>query len=127
MRYNIDTKENFDIITPINDTFNQELAVEINQFIQNSIEKQRSVIIDFTSINSIEETNTQHIIDWHHEMYNADLSFVLCTLSESVKNILLNMEDAAILNITPKQIEAIDIVAMEGLERELMGDDDFDF
>ena len=127
MKYNIDTKENFDIITPINDRFNQELAVEINQFIQNSIEKQRSVIIDFTSINSRDEVHSQNIIDWHHEMYNADLSFVLCTLSESVKNILLNIEDAAILNMTPKQIEAIDIVSMEGLERELMNGEDFDF
>jgi len=127
MKYNIDTKENFDIITPINELFDQDLAVDINQFIQNSIEKQRSVIIDFTSINSIEETNTQHIIDWHHEMYNADLSFVLCTLSESVKNILLNIEDANILNSTPKLIEAIDIVSMEGLERELMNGEDFDF
>ena len=127
MRYNIDTKENFDIITPINDTFNQELAVEINQFIQNSIEKQRSVIIDFTSINSIEETNTQHIIDWHHEMYDSNLSFALCGMNDDVKKTLLENIESDILNITPKQIEAIDIVAMEGLERELMGDDDFDF
>jgi hypothetical protein len=29
--------------------------------------------------------------------------------------------------MTPKQIEAIDIVAMEGLERELMNGEDFDF
>ena len=127
MKYNIDTKENFDIITPINDTFNQELAVEINQFIQNSIEKQRSVIIDFTSINSIEETNTQHIIDWHHEMYDSNLSFALCGMNDDVKKTLLENIESDILNITPKQIEAIDIVAMEGLERELMGDDDFDF
>jgi hypothetical protein len=37
MKYNIDTKENFDIITPINDLFDQNLAEEIQQFLSASI------------------------------------------------------------------------------------------
>jgi anti-anti-sigma regulatory factor len=127
MKYNIDTKENFDIITPINDLFDQNLAEEIQQFLSASILKNRSAIIDFSSIQSIENNLNQIIIDWHHKMYDSNLSFALCEMNDEVKKSMQENEESDILNITPKQIEAIDIVAMEGLERELLGDEDFDF
>jgi anti-anti-sigma regulatory factor len=127
MKYNIDTKENFDIITPINDLFDQDLAEEIQQFLSASILKNRSAIIDFSSIQSIENNLNQTIIDWHHKMYDSNLSFALCEMNDEVKKSMQENEESDILNITPKQIEAIDIVAMEGLERELLGDEDFDF
>jgi len=127
MKYNIDTKENFDIITPINDLFNQDLAEEIQQFLSASILKNRSAIIDFSSIQSIENNLNQTIIDWHHKMYDSNLSFALCEMNDEVKKSMQENNESDILNITPKQIEAIDIVAMEGLERELLGDEDFDF
>ena len=127
MKYNIDTKENFDIITPINDLFNQDLAEEIQQFLSASILKNRSAIIDFSSIQSIENNLNQTIIDWHHKMYDSNLSFALCEMNDEVKKSMQENDEFDILNITPKQIEAIDIVAMEGLERELLGDEDFDF
>ena len=127
MKYNIDTKENFDIITPINDLFDQNLAEEIQQFLSASILKKRSAIIDFSSIQSIENNLNQIIIDWHHKMYDSNLSFALCEMNDEVKKSMQENDESDILNITPKQIEAIDIVAMEGLERELLGDEDFDF
>jgi anti-anti-sigma regulatory factor len=127
MKYNIDTKENFDIITPINDLFDQDLAEKIQQFLSASILKNRSAIIDFSSIQSIENNLNQIIIDWHHKMYDSNLSFALCEMNDEVKKSMQENEESNILNITPKQIEAIDIVAMEGLERELLGDEDFDF
>jgi anti-anti-sigma regulatory factor len=127
MKYNIDTKENFDIITPINELFDQDLAEKIQQFLSASILKNRSAIIDFSSIQSIENNLNQTIIDWHHKMYDSNLSFALCEMNDEVKKSMQENEEFDILNITPKQIEAIDIVAMEGLERELLGDEDFDF
>jgi anti-anti-sigma regulatory factor len=127
MKYNIDTKENFDIITPINDLFDQDLAEKIQQFLSASILKNRSAIIDFSSIQSIENNLNQTIIDWHHKMYDSNLSFALCEMNDEVKKSMQENDEFDILNITPKQIEAIDIVAMEGLERELLGDEDFDF
>jgi len=127
MKYNINTKENFDIITPINDLFDQNLAEEIQEFLSASILKNRSAIIDFSSIQSIENNLNQTIIDWHHKMYDSNLSFALCEMNDEIKKSMQENEESDILNITPKQIEAIDIVAMEGLERELLGDEDFDF
>jgi anti-anti-sigma regulatory factor len=127
MKYNIDTKENFDIITPINELFDQDLAEKIQQFLSASILKNRSAIIDFSSIQSIENNLNQTIIDWHHKMYDSNLSFALCEMNDEVKKSMQENDEFDILNITPKQIEAIDIVAMEGLERELLGDEDFDF
>ena len=127
MKYNIDTKENFDILTPQIDTFSHDLAEEITFFIQKNIQNKRSVIIDFSSIKSIEESSLLNIVNWHHELYNDDLSFSICNLNENIKNELMHLESADILNIAPKLIEAIDIVSMENLERELLGGDDLDF
>jgi hypothetical protein len=60
-------------------------------------------------------------------MYDSNLSFALCEMSDDVKKTLLENIESDILNMTPKQIEAIDIVSMEGLERELINGEDFDF
>ena len=45
MKYIIDTKENFDIITPINDTFNKELEEKLHSFLSTSSLKKRIAII----------------------------------------------------------------------------------
>jgi anti-anti-sigma regulatory factor len=121
MNYKIDTKENFDIITPqiamLTSTLTDELSILINK----SREHDKSVIIDFTQVNEIPEEFVDLLTQTHETMYLDNFSFVLCQVGGNLKQQLQEADLEDSLNIAPTLIEAIDIVSMEVLERELLG------
>jgi len=59
--------------------------------------------------------------------YENNTSFVICGLSNSLQDTLDLTEYAEIMNITPTESEAWDIVQMEEIERELLDSDDMEF
>ncbi len=122
MNYTIETKENFDIISPTQSEFNSQMAEEIKGLVNNALAKKRSLIINLQEVASATK-DVCVLYQFHQNLYQENLSFVLCHVAANLKNELQKNELVEELNITPKLIEAIDIVSMEGLERELMGDD----
>ena len=61
------------------------------------------------------------------QFYDNNASFVICALSEALLNGLEAANYAEIMNITPTETEAWDIVQMEEIERELLDSDDMEF
>ncbi|MEL4411465.1 hypothetical protein, partial [Shewanella algae] len=59
--------------------------------------------------------------------YDANASFVICELKPAVEDNLEQWELLDILNVTPTESEAWDIVQMEEIERELLDSDDIEF
>jgi len=122
MNYTIETKENFDIISPTQSEFNSQMAEEIKGLVNNALAKKRSLILNLKEVTST-TNDISELSNFHHNLYQENLSFVLCHVAASLKNELQQHELLEELNITPTLIEAIDIVSMEGLERELLGED----
>jgi hypothetical protein len=52
---------------------------------------------------------------------------VVCALSDHLQDILDKSDYAELLNMTPTESEAWDIVQMEEIERELLDSDDMEF
>ena len=121
MNYKIDTKENFDIITPQIAMLNSTLTDELSKLINKSREDDKSVIIDFSQVNEIPEEFVDFLTQTHETMYLDNFSFVLCQVGGILKQQLQEADLEDSLNIAPTLIEAIDIVSMEVLERELLG------
>jgi anti-anti-sigma regulatory factor len=64
----------------------------------------------------------------HQEVfYDNNTSFVLCCLSDDLQNALDLTDYSEIMNLTPTETEAWDIVQMEEIERELLDSDDMEF
>ena len=53
----------------------------------------------------------------------SDVSFVICSLQPAVQQLLDKKELLEVMNTTPSESEAWDIVQMEEIERELLGDE----
>lgn len=121
MNYKIDTKENFDIITPQIAMLTSTLTDELSKLINKSREHDKSVIIDFTLVNEIHTEFLDFLAQTHETMYLDNLSFVLCQVGGNLKQQLQEADLEDSLNVAPTLIEAIDIVSMEVLERELLG------
>lgn len=124
MRYKIDTRTDFDIITPLYAKMDPILTDQLNDLIDDSIEHNRSLVLDFIHIEELSEDDAKAFESMHHEMYQHHLSFVLCHVNATCRQQIARLELEHVFNVTPTQIEAIDIVSMEGLERMLLGEDE---
>jgi hypothetical protein len=105
MLFKIDTKNNFDILTPQMSRFQTKMAEELITLCVQLQKNDKSAIVDFVNIETLEENCIPMIEQLQTEFYQNNLS-----------------QFPQELNCTPTLIEAIDIISMEGLERELMND-----
>ena len=123
MNFKIDTREKFTIITPVSDFSYDNLTAELEELI-NSYRKSRThLVINFKNVHSINEQTIEQIAALQQQFYEENLSFVLCELQSPVQSLVEKLELDDIMNITPSETEAWDIVQMEDIERELMDED----
>jgi hypothetical protein len=117
MFYKIDTKENFDIITPQMSQFNYNMAEELITLCAQLQINDKSAIVDFMPIETVDDETIPIVEQVHTQFYENNLSFAIGSVKPIIKS-----KFSQNVNCTPTLIEAIDIISMEGLERELMND-----
>ncbi|MBV9987335.1 MAG: hypothetical protein JO301_06630 [Chitinophagaceae bacterium] len=59
--------------------------------------------------------------------YENNASFVICCMQQPVEEAFARLDLLDLLNTTPTESEAWDIVQMEEIERELLDGDDIEF
>ena len=123
MNFKIDTREKFTVITPLSDFLYDNLTAEFLKLSHSFIEKRINLVINFKNVNTINEHLIEQIAALQEEFYQKNLSFVLCDIRKNVLNVITELELDEILNIAPSETEAWDIVQMEEVERELLGDE----
>ncbi len=99
--------------------FTPEMAEKLTTMCQELREQGRSVIVDAHEIVDIAPGALDKLEDWQTEAYNKNTSWAMARLKKSLYPKNSDIE----LNLTPSLEEAIDLVAMEIIERELLGDD----
>ena len=128
MKFKIDTKEKFTVVTPIEPHFADNVAADLDVLCTNILEKDvKSTILNLANITSIDDNSCDAITQWQQSFYEANASFVICEMSAEIEAVFDKLELTDVLNITPTESEAWDIVQMEEIERELLDGDDFEF
>ena len=82
------------------------------------------MVLNLTAVKEIEKEACHKLAAVQQSFYDKDCSFVVCCLQPSVEAILEQEELMEIMNITPTESEAWDILQMEEIERELLNDFD---
>jgi anti-anti-sigma regulatory factor len=82
----------------------------------------KSLILNISNLVNIDEEFGQTLVKLSSRFYSEKKSFVICNMSEPVKNLLSKLDLLNQLNTTPTESEAWDIVQMEEIERELDAD-----
>ncbi len=123
MQFKIDTKENYSILSPENPQLDANLAENIFQYVQNSIsDAPQNYILQLDAVQEAptEAFDTLRLL--HETLYGENCSFVVTgvqpTLMQAMKTNELHHE----INITPSMQEAIDIINMEILERDIFNE-----
>lgn len=84
-------------------------------------------MLNLSEVAGIEEGAAGILAELQQTFYDNHASFVICCLQPSVEESLEKLELLELLNITPTESEAWDIVQMEEIERELLDGDDMEF
>lgn len=124
MNVKIDTKEKFHVLTPMETTLSENMTVEISQLLLSCREKEvKNVILNLGQVTSMSEQMAQAILKLQQEFYEQQVSLVICEMKPELEEFLDKIEILDILNYTPTESEAWDIVQMEEIERELFEDE----
>ena len=75
----------------------------------------------------MDDAAAETLVKLQQSFYEQNASFVVCSLQPAVEESLDKTGLLELMNITPTETEAWDIIQMEEIERELMDDDDPEF
>jgi len=131
MLFKIDTKEKFHAITVNETTFTADMAAELTDlllpYLQNDAQLSenhvKNIILNLKELQTIDEQAAEKLVKLQQIFYENHASFVICELREPAEKMLDSLNFLEIMNITPTESEAWDIVQMEEIERELMDGD----
>ena len=128
MHYKIDTKEKFTVLSLLDPNLSSNLVPELNDLIKKlGTNSPKNLVLNLEGVKGW-DLSIMELLAQHQEVfYDNNTSFVLCCLSEDLQTSLDSTEFGEVMNLTPTETEAWDIVQMEEIERELLDSDDMEF
>ena len=120
MNFKIDTKEKFSVLTPVESQMSDILTEELIKSAKELLHQdKRNIVLNLKNVTHIDEAAATHLVALQQSFYENNTSFVICEMQPSVEAELEDLELFEIMNVTPTESEAWDIVQMEEIEREL--------
>ena len=127
MEVKIDTREKFHVIRIIEPRLAANMTAELDKklslILQNDV---KNAILNLKDIEMLDNAAGEWLAKTQQKFYENNASFVICEMSKGTEDILDELDLLELLNTTPTESEASDIVQMEEIERELLdGEPDF--
>ena len=120
MNVKTDTKEKFTVITPFEENLSVNMTGELGQMLLTYLQKDiPHVVLNLSQVKTMDDKIGEILAETQQKFYENDCSFVICNLQPGVEASLDKQELLEIMNVTPTESEAWDIVQMEEIEREL--------
>jgi anti-anti-sigma factor len=121
MEVKIDTREKFHAITIQEPSLAANMTEKLENcllpFLQSDV---KNVVLNLRDIQIIDNAAAERLVRLQQLFYENNASFVICELQQGVEEKLDKENLLELINVTPTESEAWDIVQMEEIERELM-------
>ena len=125
MEVKTDTKEKFHVIRVETPEMSADMAAALDRQLQELLkDSTRNVVLNLSSVKTITEEAAEKIVRTQQKFYESGASFVVYELPQAMEDFLDEKSLLEIMNVTPTESEAYDIVQMEEIERELLDDDE---
>ncbi len=126
MNVKTDTKEKFHAITVLDPVLSASMTDQLSEcllpYLQNDV---KSLVLILKNVTELDSLAAEKLVMIQQKFYETSASFVICELQKPVEDFLDNNNLLEMMNVTPTESEAWDIVQMEEIERELMDDGEF--
>ena len=124
MNVKIDTKEKFHVISILETIIHANMTEDMMQMFNNYTQKDvKNIILNLKGVSKLEDGIGELLLVEQQKAYENGRSFVICEMEPEVEKVLDEKEILELMNTTPTESEAWDIVQMEEIERELLGDE----
>ncbi len=125
MNVKTDTKEKFHAITvagpSLSATMTDKLGECLLPYLQNDV---KNLVLKLNEIDSIDISAGEKLVYIQQKFYENNASFVICELQKPVEEFLDKNDLLEMMNVTPTESEAWDIVQMEEIEREFLNEEE---
>jgi anti-anti-sigma regulatory factor len=124
MEFKIDTRDSYVRIAPIGEHLSVNMAAMIEEKAAQLAESSPgNALIDLSACQSADEAAFEALASWHESSYSEGRSLVFTGLQPAVMDAIKEAQLDGAINIAPTEIEGIDIISMEIIERELFDEE----
>ncbi|MCB0698781.1 MAG: STAS domain-containing protein [Chitinophagales bacterium] len=124
MEFKYDTKPTYIVITPAGTHIDANMTASLRQNLQKTTgEGNDNYIIDLQNCSSADNSSLAQFVHMHNECYENGRSLVFTAVQDAVLQALKEGDIADEINIAPTMQEAVDIISMEILERDLLSEE----
>lgn len=121
MEVKTDTKEKFHVISVETDHLSANMTDELSRRLTPYLQQDnKNIVLKLTNVKSMDEEAAEGLVKTQQSFYENGASFVICELSGELEAYLDSNDLLELMNVTPTESEAWDIVQMEEIERELL-------
>lgn len=125
MQVKIDTREKFHAITILEPALAANMTEDLENTLLPILETNvKNVVLILKDISDVEEAAADSLVKTQQTFYDNSASFVICELNPAVEQYLEDNGFLELMNVTPTESEAWDIVQLEEIERELLNGPD---
>jgi anti-anti-sigma regulatory factor len=121
MLVKIDTRQKFHVITLNSPALSANMTAEISDcllpLLQNEV---KNVVFSLQGLESIDEASAENLVKLQQYFYENNASLVFCEIPKPIESLLDEKGLLELMNATPTESEAWDIVQMEEIEREFL-------
>ena len=125
MQVKIDTREKFHAITILEAVLAANMTEDLDRCLLPILEKDvKNVVLILKDIQKVDDAAAEALVRIQMAFYDNGASFVICELSPAVEKGLEDNGLLELMNVTPTESEAWDIIHLEEIERELLNGPD---
>jgi anti-anti-sigma factor len=120
MEVKTSTKEKYHVISVVAGQLSANLTEELcNSLLRYRETETKNIVLNLKNV-FLDEEGAERLVKTQQQFYESGASFVICELSPELQRFLDSKNLLELMNVTPTESEAGDIVQMEEIERELL-------
>lgn len=120
MKFTVDKHEKY-VLIKLNETkLNSLISPQLkSEFILTNTEGQRNIILDLSAVKYSDSSGLSSLLVGHRICKNAEGTFIISGINDNIMRLITISQLENVLTIVPTVEEAIDLVFMEEIEKEL--------
>lgn len=120
MKFSIDKHEKYVLIKLNESKLNSLISPQLkSEFILINTEGLRNIILDLSAVKYSDSSGLSSLLVGHRLCKNSEGSFIITGLNENITRLVTISQLENVLSIVPTVEEAIDLIFMEEIEKEL--------
>lgn len=120
MKFTVDKHEKYILIKLNESKLNSLVSPQLkSELILKNTEGQRNIVLDMSNVKYADSSGLSSLLVGHRLCKNAEGLFILTGINDAVSRLITISQLDSVITIVPKVDEAIDLIFMEEIEKDL--------